>query len=159
MKKIMWIAAILTTLQGTAFAAPSRGQFGAGVMVGDPVGLSARYWLASDRALQFGLGDDDGILAFASHVWHVPLVSRAKGPQPYMGYFGIGGQVADDDGTNETEVGVRPSAGINYWAAPAVELFVELSPVLWLTKGDHMDLGGGVGVRFYFLEAANTKRR
>lgn len=157
MKKILWMTAVLLALRGMGFAEPSQGQIGAGIMIGEPIGFTAKYWLEPRRALDLGIGDNDGLTVFANHLWHFPVGSKPKKEDAYKAYFGFGGQFTDDDDTKEGELGLRASAGMNLWASESIELFAELAPVFWLTKNDHTDLGGAAGVRFYFLPAKPRK--
>lgn len=91
----------LTTRDASAAPSPGRkvksggGNFGVGLSLGDPMGLSAKWFASPNHALQFDLGwapmhHGDGRLG-ADYLWHP--VEFASGPVatflPYVG-FGVG---------------------------------------------------------------------
>ena len=109
MKKKILVAAItmlLTTaaLSGTAraqsgsfsstsayrpSASAESGNFGLGLMLGEPSGLTGKYWLsdthAVDGALSFSFGNYTALLS--DFLWHAP---RAFDNPQFVPYFGVG---------------------------------------------------------------------
>ena len=136
--------------------------FGLGVMLGAPTGLSGKYYLGADTALDFGVGfmryyrGRDGIHLHLDYLWHpVSLASVPAFELPV--YFGIGGRFFDFDDDNDEAYafGVRAPLGIafDFNRAP-LDLFFELALVLDFFTGYREDVGadvnGAIGLRFYF---------
>src|SRR5262245_59263497 len=80
----------------------SNKTFGLGLMLGAPTGLSGKYFLGPDTALDFGLGaigyyrHRDGLHIHADYLWHPVTLVRAE-PFWMPLYFGVGGRVFDFD--------------------------------------------------------------
>lgn len=140
----------------------SNKTFGLGLMLGAPTGLSGKYYLSSDNALDFGVGfiryyrERDGLHLHLDYLWHpVSLVSAAAFEMPL--YVGVGGRLFDFDDNNDDAfaVGVRAPIGIafDFNNAP-LDVFFELAFVLDFFSGysDRVgaDVNGAIGVRFYF---------
>src|SRR4051812_11458789 len=82
LKRLAVFAALAGGLAGAARGAPYRpgapGNFGAGVVVGDPTGLTAKWWTGDNRAIDIALawdlsGADKRVEAHADYLWHFPL--------------------------------------------------------------------------------------
>jgi hypothetical protein len=146
-----------TTIQALAAAlvlavVPARAQqvggFGAGVVVGDPTGLTVKTWIDSSRALDAGVGFSGEATFYADYLWHAWDVF----PQPSQGKLGayVGGGPRIET-RRDAEFGLRALAGVDYWiAGRPIEVFFEAGPVLRLTPGRGVGVDGGLGVRFYF---------
>ncbi len=145
---------------GTPFTANKT--FGIGLIIGEPIGLSAKYYLSESTALDFALGEydrfreDDDLGVHIDFLWHpVTLVTADPFVMPL--YFGIGGRlVGDDDGPDDDEVdfAVRAPLGIalDFNRVP-VDVFFELAILIELVNDDNdddVDLDAGIGVRYYF---------
>ncbi len=142
--------------------------FGLGVMLGAPTGLSGKYFLGPDTAIDFGLGvfrryrDRDGFHLHADFLWHpLSLVSAEAFELPL--YVGIGGRVFsfdhrydDRDYDGVTAIGVRAPIGIAFdFNDVPLDIFVELALVLDLITNDYYEdfdisLNGAFGIRFWF---------
>ncbi len=83
----------------------------------------------------------------ADYVWHeYNLIRVESGRLPF--YFGIGGRVIFSD---DPLVGARIPIGLDYqFAGAPVDIFLEIVPILDLIPSTDFDLGGGLGVRFWF---------
>jgi hypothetical protein len=128
--------------------AQQAGDIGAGVVVGNPTGGTAKYWFDGSQAVDVGLGFSTRLTAYSDYLWHAWSIL----PQPAQGklslYFGVGAQVR---AFNNAEFGIRTVAGVSYWLPRApVEIFAELVPVFRLTPGTSVGLDGGVGARYYW---------
>ena len=147
MKKII-LAACLALVAAPLWA-QKAGDFGAGVVAGSPTGASAKYWLDDKHALDAGLGFNGDLVLTADYLWHLwgalPQPSQGKLPA----YFGVGARLQS---SNNAQLGVRGVAGLAYWLPrDPVEVFMEIAPVLQLTNGVGLDVDGGLGIRYYFL--------
>ncbi|MBU2575315.1 MAG: hypothetical protein KKH28_14700 [Elusimicrobia bacterium] len=147
MKKIIF-AVCLLACQSAVYAAQGGGRFGAGIILGAPTGLSAKYWLDKTRAV-------DGALGFGDLSLHADYLRHGTGllGQPKSGrlstYWGVGAKIKDHkDGT---VFGLRAVGGAAYeFPKNPAEVFFELAPVLRLSPDSGWDLDAGIGVRYYF---------
>ena len=125
--------------------------FGVGIILGEPSGICGKLWLGSSNALDMAAAwsfkGNDHLLLQADYVWHsFDLISVSSGKLPI--YFGIGGRVllADD-----SLIGVRVPIGLDYLFSNApVDIFIEIVPILDLAPATEFDLGGSIGVRYWF---------
>ena len=146
--------------------------FGLGVELGYPTGLTGKYFLQQDRALQFGLGyvrhwrDRDGGHIYFDYLFHpVSLVSNPTFELPF--YFGFGGRAWNVDyydgrydGYDGTVFGVRVPLGVSFdFNNVPIDIFVQLAFTFdFLHTGFdnrydrdfYADLHGTFGIRYYF---------
>ena len=148
MKKFLLIVIGLTMIN-IPLHALSKDDIGVGVMVGDPIGITAKYWFNDTRAIDMGMGFSPDLKIYGDYLWH----SWNAFPQPSQGKLGadigLGTRLvfAHDD----THLGLRMVAGLTYWIPnKPIEIFAEVAPVLEVSPQTTTDLDGGVGVRFYF---------
>jgi hypothetical protein len=139
------------TLPKTAAARPAgAGQFGLGIVIGDPnAGIAMKYWrtptTAIDGAVSWSSFGSIGL--HADYLVHVPnLIKVEQGLMPI--YYGIGGFVRTHHYSN---AGVRLPVGIAYLLPQhPLEFFLELSGHLGLVPDTLFSLGIGLGGRYYF---------
>ena len=138
--------------------------FGLGLMLGAPTGLSGKYYLGSDRALDFGIGvlggygRRDGLHLHMDYLWHpVSLVSDPAFELPI--YFGLGARIFDfnDDDYDDDgfAFGLRAPLGIAFdFTNTPIDIFFEVALVIDFYSGyrDNVgaDLNGAIGLRYYF---------
>jgi hypothetical protein len=162
MKK--WIV-IATILIGASFSyAKQGGPFGMGIILGEPTGICAKYWLDRTNAIDGAIGFDDFSI-HADYLWHFWDIF----PKPSAGQFGayVGPGLIfkdedhhhdhdnhrdrDDDDDDDNEAGVRLTLGMLYETPRhPFEIFAELVPVLVLSPDADLELDGAIGVRFFF---------
>jgi hypothetical protein len=148
-----------------ALATPRRAHadVGLGVFIGDPTGLDLKLDLSRNTALDFVLGwhtwwwrDERrwwGDRAGYAHAAYLVTLFAGQGRSIVVPLrLGIGGAIYGD--SDDLNVGVRVpfEVGIRFRRAP-IELYGEIAPMLtFLDDGfhGHLDLQGGIGVRFYF---------
>lgn len=124
--------------------------FGIGVILGEPTGLSAKLWTGSSNAFDFGVawsfGGSGHLLVQADYVWHSSLTKASSGGLAL--YYGIGGRVVFSD---DPDVGVRIPIGLDYiFSSAPIDIFVEVVPILDFIPSTDFELNGGIGVRFWF---------
>lgn len=151
-------------LSTSAFAQTNG--IGAGIIVGGPTGISAKFWTSGDNAIDLAVGwsnnvkwerfdndlyyyDTQSFLHIhADYVWHDFDVIRSTQRLPL--YYGFG---LDYESGNSlpTAVGVRGVVGID-WMPYGVpfDVFVEAAPTLYLSPGTAMGLDASLGGRFFF---------
>ena len=136
-----------------ALAGSNTSDFGLGVMLGEPTGLTAKIWSGPNKAFDFGLawstGKNDGMTLQADYVRHrFDLIDVEQGSLPF--YYGIGVRFRDRDNA-DSNVGVRFPLGLDYlFADEPFDIFLEVAPILDLTPDSDIDINGTLGVRYYF---------
>jgi hypothetical protein len=145
---------------GTPFTANKS--FGLGIILFEPIGLTAKYYLSPSTALDFAFGeydrfrDDDDLGAHVDFLWH-PLTLVTADPFLLPLYFGLGGRlVGDDDEGDDDDIdaAIRVPVGISldFNRAP-VDVFFEFAILIELINedsDDDVDLDAAIGVRYYF---------
>ncbi len=147
MRKIGLTLVCLLTFAASV-RAQQAGSTGAGVILGNPTGVTGKFWLDHTQALVAGLGVSTHLAVYGDYVWHIWDLL----PQPTQGrlpvYVGLGGQVRT---FHDAEFGIRMVAGVAYWLPQnPVEIFVEAVPVIRLSPDTSVGLDGGLGLRYYF---------
>jgi hypothetical protein len=135
----------------TPVRAQKAGDIGAGVILGNPTGGTAKLWLSDSQALDAGVGFSTRLSVYGDYLWHgwqvLPQPSEGKLPV----YLGLGAQFRT---VAPNELGLRTVAGIAYWLPRnPVELFFEVVPVFRLYPGNSVGLDAGIGLRYYFKKS------
>ena len=143
-------------VSANAFA-QEQDKFGLGLIVGEPTGLSLKYWLdekhAVDGALAWALSENDSFQLHSDYLIHnYELFDSDVLPA----YYGVGALLMfkDNEGIrhhDETVFGIRIPLGITYLFEDApLDLFFELVPVIEVAPDVDLDINVAVGIRFYF---------
>lgn len=152
------IAAITILLAVTATNARARDTFGLGFIIGEPTGLSLKYWLdkehAIDGAAAWSSSENDSFQLHADYLIHnYELLNADNLPV----YYGLGARLKfkDHDGRgrnrNDAIFGIRIPLGVTYLFDDApLDLFFELVPVLDIAPDVDLDINAAIGLRFYF---------
>ena len=148
MKNIFLVLVGLTLFSAPLYAV-GNGDFGLGVIVGDPFGPTAKYWFNDSRALDIGMGFPSDFKLYGDYLW----TSWDIFPQPAQGRLatslGLGPRLVflHDD----TQLGLRTVAGLYYWVARnPLEIFLEIAPVFVVSPETSTDIDAGIGIRYYF---------
>ena len=128
----------------------AQNNFGIGIILGEPTGVSAKLWTSSTNAFDFAAAwsfkGDGHLLLQADYVWHSPLTRTSSGKLDL--YYGIGGRIIFRD---DPLVGARIPVGLDYkFTSAPIDIFAELVPILDFVPSTNFNLGGGIGVRFWF---------
>jgi len=146
------IVALMVLSSAMAFAAEEN-NLGLGVILGNPTGITGKYFLDAESAIDAGAGwetsGDNRFHVYADYLYHInDLFDVGKGSLPL--FFGVGLRfisIEDDD----DELGIRLPVGLEYvFPKLPIRLFGELVPVLDLTPDTEFSLDGGVGIRYFF---------
>ena len=152
------IAIIMLLLAAASANARTQDDFGVGVIIGEPTGLSLKYWLdedyAIDGAVAWSYSENDSLQLHGDYVFHnYDLLEADELPV----YYGIGARLKfkDDDGRGRNEdhamFGIRFPLGITYlFDNEPLDLFFEVVPVLDLSPDVELDLNAALGLRLYF---------
>ena len=150
MKKLFGLLFILITFIQINLSAQQK-DFGLGIILGEPTGVSAKLWTTGENAFDFAAAwsfqGNGNLLLQADYVWHIfRLIPVESGRLPF--YVGVGGRVIF---SNDANIGVRVPLGLDYLFANApVDIFVEVVPILDLAPSTDFDFGAGLGARYWF---------
>lgn len=143
---------------------------GIGLILGEPTGLTAKFWLGSRDAIDVGLAYSysDYLLLYADYLFHFhgAFGSSSQFAKDLTPYVGIGGELLFvtnsgsrssrhdryfRDNSDSLGVALRIPLGIE-WMIHSVPLgvFAELVPGMGIAPGTYGFIQGGVGARFYF---------
>ncbi|MEQ8280049.1 MAG: hypothetical protein RMA76_01925 [Deltaproteobacteria bacterium] len=138
----------------TTVGGMKNGPFGAGLILGEPTALSAKYLFAPHSGVQahvgYGVGRRGRFILIGDYVFHVrnvlPRLDRVGILVPTVGVGGRLGIVGDD-----AIIGVRFPIGIGLWLSPVpIEIFLEVAPGIGLLPSTDFLIDGGLGARWYF---------
>jgi len=136
----------------TNIVSQDRG-FGAGIMFGEPTGLSAKYWLDDKRALDFGLAysflsTNNSMAIHCDYVFHnLDLIdSEIRIPV----YYGFGARLRVG-GTNKNTLSARGVIGVLYhFPKESIDVFFEVAPAFNLFPKTVMNIDSAIGARYFF---------
>lgn len=147
---LSFFALLFITTSFSSVNAQKKGDnFGIGVMLGEPTGISIKKWTGDITAFDLGaawsLGGKNEALHlhsdFLLHKWFQDNENLAF-------YYGIGGRVILDD---DAHAGIRFPLGLNYVFENApFDFFLEAVPIFDLTPDTEFAGNGAIGMRFYF---------
>ncbi len=138
--------------------------FGLGVILGEPTGISAKLWASSATAFDFGLGwsvggdrisDYNGgynggsrVHFHMDYLWH--WFDAIHSSERFPLYTGVGGRINTGAGYNNSAA-VRGVFGI-VWLPhrTPIDVFLELVPSLQVVPSTGFGIDAGLGARFFF---------
>lgn len=149
MKRHLFILC-LALLFCAGFAEAQNRGFGIGIILGEPTGLSGKYWTSNKTAIDGGLawsfGRGGSLHIHGDYLWHVFDVFKTKEMIPL--YFGLGGRIRF---ANTARLGIRIVGGIDYMVQTVpLDVFLELAPIMDLAPATELRFNGGIGARFFF---------
>ena len=126
----------------------SAEDIGVGIALGQPMGVTGKYWLSSTAAIDGAAGYhfNKNFDIHSDYLWHsFSSFEVQNGRLPF--YFGMGGRV---NLGNDSNFGMRLPLGVSYLPSnDPYEFFAEVAPVVRLLKNLGVDIDGVVGVRVY----------
>ena len=140
--------------------ADEKGVFGAGLIIGEPTGLSVKYYLGDDTAIDAAIGGaflGKGVQVHSDFLWH-PWILETKPSFVLPVYVGAGLRVLNRDAGGGDEdhlrIGLRGVGGLLFdFTEVPLDVFLEVAGVAdYRTKGERfgLDINLGAGVRYYF---------
>lgn len=173
-KRIGVLGAMMLCLWGfvpqEAEAQPGGGgPFGLGIILGDPTGITGKYWVAGNQAIDFHLGVDgfggrgfnNDLGLYADYLFHFPLTNISAFRLDF--YVGPGlALILDFDDRYCTKfrcydrdsgigLAIRAPIGLAMlFNSFSGELFLELPLNVWLVPFQDFDLDVALGFRYYF---------
>jgi hypothetical protein len=149
--------AVLFALTLCVSVAPTQAQrapgaAGLGVQAGEPSGITLKIY-NPDRPSYDVLAAwsfDDFFFLNAHVLFERPLSIENVEP-PVQWYIGPGAYVGIyDDETSEAGLGVSGTVGLDILLAEQFELYLQATPRFELVRETEPDIGGGLGLRYYF---------
>lgn len=141
---------VLLVYSGAAFA-QSNG-FGLGIILGQPTGISAKYWTSGSTAFDFGLGysfeKNSRMQLHADYLFHTKDLFNTS--ENISLYYGPGARLRLVENA-DSRLGVRFDVGI-VWVPrnSSIDVFVEVAPLLDIIPETDFSINGGIGVRYFF---------
>lgn len=141
---------IIAVLGFTGISKAQQDGFGLGLIFGEPTGISMKYFLneenAIDAALAWNLNSGGWFNIHADYLHHWYLINVSSGELPL--YAGIGGRLGFG---NQVRVGIRIPVGLSYhFDGAPFDVFIEVVPEMDLTPATQFNMQGGIGGRYYF---------
>jgi len=142
---------------------PGR-DFGIGVIIGEPTGISAKLWTSGTTAFDAGIGwslgadrfdrysgsyiGGDRVHIHVDYLWHA--MDAIQSTERFPVYYGIGGRLNSGGGWSSS-FAVRGVIGIAWLPRSVpIDVFLELAPSLQLTPSTGFGLDLGLGARYFF---------
>ncbi len=147
MKKAALMLIILDCLAELSFG--QNGKIGLGIILGEPTGLSAKYWTSTTTAFDAGaawsLVNGGTFLQIARrlplHNFHIFKMDKGKTAL----YYGFGGRVKFADQT----IVASASRSVSPTSSRTDRSFPRIVPML-TSSATEVGIGGGAGFRYYF---------
>jgi len=144
-------AMVLFVLVFLSTAKAQSSGVGLGLIVGEPTGISFKYWTGSttafDAALAWSFIDEGAFHIHGDYIFHnMRLISVPEGTLPF--YYGIGARIKT---ANDAQLGIRVPLGLAYLFSNApVDIFLEVVPILDLTPKTDFSINAAIGARYFF---------
>lgn len=121
----------------------------AGLMIGEPTGVSFKMWqnnkTAFDAGLAWSFSDDGSLHIHGDYLLHNWLEVE-EGSLAF--YYGIGARIRV---TSNSKFGARVPVGLQYIMEESrIGFFFEIAPILNLLPDTDLDVNGGIGARYFF---------
>ena len=129
------------------------GRFGVGLILGEPTGVSLKYFfndtVAIDGAVGWAFHHETDFYLHSDVLWHkFDLFSVPEGQLPF--YVGVGGRVKFRDNEDD-RIGVRVPFGVSYiFEDLPLDIFAEVAPVVDFVPSTHGGFTIGIGARWWF---------
>ena len=138
----------------------SSSKFGAGVIFGEPIGPTVKYYFDSNHAADAGFTYSflSYFLIYADYLYHFPgtFEKHLKQLKNVAPYIGVGGGIrintkTPSPGDEKTAAFLRVPFGAEWMPENApLGVFVELVPGLGIIPDIFLLFQGGIGIRYYF---------
>lgn len=145
---VFGVLACRLPVQAVTSRVGSAQDLGVGIALGQPMGVTGKYWLSSTVAVdaEAGYHFNSNFDIHSDYLWHsFSSFDIQNGRLPF--YFGVGGRV---NLGNDSNFGMRLPIGVSFLpSSEPYEFFAEVAPVVRLLKDLGIDIDGVVGVRVY----------
>lgn len=169
LKKLALVALALFCILAPKESQAKGGPFGLGIILGEPTGITGKYFFSKDEALDFHLGLEgfdggrhDNVGFYVDYLFHFDLgVNNSVMSMPL--YVGPGGAliITDNDycgrfkcyrdNDDSIWLAIRAPVGLSFqFKSFPGEAFIEIIPHLFFIQHIDFDLDLALGFRFYF---------
>ncbi len=135
-----------------AQAQRTPGAAGLGVQAGEPSGVTLKIYNADGPSYDVlaAWSFDDFLFLNAHALFERPLAIENV-QQPVHWFVGPGAYVGIyDDGGSEAGLGISGTVGLDILLAEQFEVYIQATPRFELVRETEPDIGGGLGLRYYF---------
>jgi len=148
----------LTSSSVAVASGPQGNPAGVGIILGEPSGLSAKYWFNPAHAVDLHLSfdfSDDAFAVVSNYLLHFNVFQLDSQSIDLPVYVGGGGKFSwrDSQRQNDDQIslGARIPAGLSLILLQApLEFFAEVALGFKILPSTSGDIDGGLGVRYYF---------
>jgi hypothetical protein len=150
LQKFKFVTILFSLIFISSIKAQSNG-IGVGLIVGEPTGISGKYWTGSttafDAALAWSFVDENAFQIHADYLFHnIRLITISEGKLPF--YYGIGARLKT---ANDIKLGVRVPLGLAYlFQNVPIDIFVEVVPILDIIPKTDFQINAALGARYFF---------
>jgi len=150
LQKFKFVTILFSLFIISSINAQSNG-VGVGLIVGEPTGISGKYWTGSttafDAALAWSFVDENAFQIHADYLFHnIRLITVSEGKLPF--YYGIGARLKT---ANDIKIGVRVPLGLAYlFQNVPIDIFVEVVPILDVIPKTDFQINAALGARYFF---------
>lgn len=129
-----------------------QSNFGIGLMVGEPTGLSGKYWVSESNAFAAGIGGhfvgpNDGLSIHLDYLYHIDNTFQTNFRFPL--YYGFGARIRTE--SDKFGLGFRGVGGILFYPdSVPIDIFIEMVPVFKLLPKTNLEIDLSLGVRYFF---------
>jgi len=154
------LLAVLGWFAPSAASAQQDRDFGLGLIIGDPTGLTLKGFLSEEMAIDGAIGVEaihgHNLSIHADVLWHFPIkqwdsaaLDLYLGVGPVLGFHDRGNGRNDDN--DDIHIGARGPFGLAVMFNPArFDVFLEVAAKLWLVERVNFDLDAAIGGRYWF---------
>lgn len=119
-----------------------------GIILGEPTGISLKFWqsrsTAIDAAVAWSFGQNESVHLHASYLVHNHL--DVDTGTLYF-FYGIGARALLRD---DPKFGARIPVGLQYiFPSTRLSMFFEVAPIMDLIPATSFGVSGGIGVRYF----------
>ncbi len=150
------ITSVMTPAHADPYG-PAERRFGLGLVAGDPTGVTGKFYLANNLAID-GYASwsfiDESLTLMSNLLYtfaHLPIDSSSL---QFPVYLGAGARLGFDKGgknDDKTLFGARIPVGTAiHWDEINLEVYAEIAPGVEMIPQSEFDLTGGIGIRYYF---------
>ena len=153
LRRFGWVLVGLVVLGSSTAVQAAGGNFGLGIIVGEPTGVSGKLFVSNtnavDAAAAWSFSGKTEFHLQMDYLYHFRSLIKVKSGKAPV-FAGLGGRFKFRDGA-DNKFGVRIPVGVAYHFANApFDIFGEIVPILELSPATEFTMEGAIGARFYF---------
>lgn len=137
----------------TAHAQRTSGAVGLGGQIGEPSGVTLKVYNANSPSYDFlAAWDLDDFFFLNAHALFEQDINAQNINQDLEWFIGPGAFVGvlDSPGESEAVLGISGTIGLNFVVNRQFEFYGQITPRFSLIPDTDADIGGGLGMRYYF---------